>query len=64
MDYRFGVLAQLLVEIHRDPKAWGHRTHMADFFPSLERLRPDLPDDDALDRKLEALGRAFGPRPS
>jgi hypothetical protein len=56
-DYRAGVIACLLANAHRDDKAKPTPFHVADFFPSLEDLRPEPPSDEELERKLvEALG--------
>ena len=56
-DFRAGQVCWLLAEINRDREARPVPFCPADFFPSLELLRPDPPTDDQLERKMEALSR-------
>lgn len=57
LDWRFGMLAVCVSSPHRDTTAHPSPFHPADFFPSLDDLRPEPPSDDELEAKLRA---AFG----
>ncbi len=56
-DFRAGQICFVLSEINRDRKRRVFPFHPADFFPSLDSLRPEGLDDDDLEAKLDiALG--------
>ena len=59
-DRRAGVIAMVLAEINRDADKRSQPFHPADFFPSLERERPEPPSGEELNGKIEAFFRAFG----
>lgn len=56
-DFRAGQICFLLAEINRDREARPTPFCPADFFPSLEQLRPEPPSADQLEQKLEAFSR-------
>ncbi len=57
LDFRAGQICSILAEINRDHERRSAPFSPADFFPSLEDLRPDSPGDDELERKLDAMAR-------
>lgn len=59
-DFRAGQVCFLLAEINRDRERRATAFSPADFFPSLEDLRPDPPSEDELEAKMEALARGGG----
>lgn len=61
IEWRFGVLAMILIESNRDHTK-PPQVQMSDLFPFLEDGSPDLPDEDAMEAKLEALAAAHGAR--
>ena len=59
-DFRAGQVCFLLAEINRDKERRPQPFSPADFFPSLEDLRPEPPSEDELEAKLDALARGGG----
>lgn len=58
-DWRFGMLAAAISNPYRDSARQAQPFHPADFFPSLEDMRPPPPSDEELASKIEAaLGGA------
>jgi len=62
-DVRVGQVCALLAEVNRDRERRPQPFHPADFFPSLEDLRPPPPGDEELEAKLDALSQTRGDRP-
>lgn len=60
LDFRAGQVCFLLAEINRDRESRPTPFSPADFFSSLEALRPEPPSVDQLEQKLEALSRGGG----
>ena len=54
-DWRIGQLCALLANVHRNHEKAPWPYHPADFFRSLEDLRPPPPSDDEMTTKLNAL---------
>lgn len=59
-DFRAGQICFLLAEVNRDREHKPSPFSPADFFPSLEHLRPEPPGAEMLEQKLEALSRGGG----
>lgn len=53
-DLRAGVIAACVANPYRNTSEHPRPFHPADFFPSLEDLRPQPPSDEELDAKIEA----------
>lgn len=60
LDFRAGQICFLLAEINRDRENKPTPFSPADFFPSLEHMRPEPPSADQIEQKLEALSRGGG----
>lgn len=56
-DLRFGVLASLLANIHRDPKRHRKPYTPHDFFPSLPRPQPRRQSAEAMESSVLAFVR-------
>ncbi|MFN0133429.1 MAG: hypothetical protein ACKVW3_12995 [Phycisphaerales bacterium] len=56
-DFRAGQVCALLAEVNRDHKKKPQPFSPADFFGSLEDLRPGPPSDEELEAKFEAMAR-------
>lgn len=54
-DLRAGQICWILAEAHRSKSDRAWPFHAADFFPSLEALRPDGPSDEQMAAKLDAM---------
>lgn len=58
-DFRIATLCVLYGEAHRDRKRHRQPFHVADFFSSLEHLRPPPPTDADIARRMDAVAEVF-----